>query len=86
MSDSEHEPGHLRIPTKAKSMQSQQERLQEMVDYLLKHSGPDSPLAKDLQQQIVSLNRGRPRPNPMGEDRYLAGFKKGIVSDSPNQA
>jgi hypothetical protein len=77
---------HLRILTKEKSVQSQQERLQEMVDYLLKHDGPDSPLAKALQQQIVSFNRGRPEPNPMGEDRYLAGFKKGIVSDLPNQA
>ena len=57
-------------------MQSQQERLQEMVDYLLKHDGPDSPLAKDLQQQIVSLNRGPHRPNPMGQGTQPTGLKQ----------
>lgn len=50
-------------------MQSQQERLKEMVEYLVKKFGPECRLAKELQRQIVS---GQPRPhspNPIGEDK-----------------
>lgn len=50
-------------------MQSQEERLKEMVEYLVSQFGPDSRLAKELQRQIVS---GKPRPhspNPIGEDK-----------------
>lgn len=67
-------------------MQSQQELLQQMVDRLIKRVGPDSRLVQELQRQIVS---GQPRPhspNPMGEDRYLAGFKKAAGSLSNPQS
>ena len=71
---------------KENSMQSQQERLKEMVEYLVSKVGPENPLVRELQRQIVS---GQPRPhspNPMGEDRYLAGFKKAAGSLSNPQS
>jgi hypothetical protein len=50
-------------------MQSQQERLKEMVEYLIAKVGPDNRLVQELQRQIVS---GQPRPhspNPTEERR-----------------
>ena len=67
-------------------MQSQQERLKQMADKLAERFGEDDQFVKELRRQIVS---GQPRPhspNPMGEDRYLAGFKKAAGSLSNPQS
>ena len=67
-------------------MQSQEQRLKGMVEYLVSRFGPESRLAKELQRQIVSEQPRPQSPNPVGEDRYLAGFKKGAGSLSNPQS
>jgi hypothetical protein len=50
-------------------MQSQQERLKEMVDRLIAKVGPDSRLVQELQRQIVSEQPRPHSPNPIGDDK-----------------